>query len=463
MKHELIDVAEPNLLREQFPYDAVPRIIFDGEFEQPDPAPDFFITDTTFRDGQQARPPYTAGQIVAMFDMLHRLGGPSGVIRQTEFFLYSKVDREAVNRCLARGYEFPEVTGWIRAVESGLQDGEGDGPARDRDSDVGSDYHIFNKLKKTRRAAMDDYLEIVNAALDAGLRIRCHLEDATRADFYGFVVPFVSKLMELGEASGIPVKIRVCDTLGFGVPYPGVALPRSVPKLILGLRRECGVKPEQLEWHGHNDFHKVLANATAAWLYGCMYANGTILGYGERTGNPPLGRAGDGLRVAQGRRERDGLVGDHRNRGVLRARSGLPDSRQLSVCGARLQRDARGDSCRRAAEGRGNLQRLRHGEDSWPAAARRGRQNFGRGRGSRGGSIRTSASRTASKSKSARPRCSRSRSGSMRSMTTAGRRRSPTRRWRRKCGATCRGCSGAVDWKGLRDSSRDEACRRPNP
>ncbi len=32
----------------------------------------------------------------------------------------------------------------------------------------------------------------------------------------------------------------------------------------------------------------MLANATAAWLYGCMYANGTILGYGERTGNPPL-------------------------------------------------------------------------------------------------------------------------------------------------------------------------------
>src|SRR5208283_2085729 len=118
MTHELVDVAEANLIREQFPYDAVPRIIFDGEFEQPDPAPDFFITDTTFRDGPQARPPYTAGQIVAMFDMLHRLGGPNGIIRQTEFFLYSKVDREAVNRCLARGYEFPEVTGWIRAVKS---------------------------------------------------------------------------------------------------------------------------------------------------------------------------------------------------------------------------------------------------------------------------------------------------------------------------------------------------------
>ena len=215
MKHELIDVTEPNLLREQFPYDAVPRIIFDGEFEKPDPAPDFFITDTTFRDGQQARPPYTAGQIVAMYDMLHRLGGPNGVIRQTEFFLYSKTDREAVNRCLARGYDFPEVTGWIRAVKADFKIVKEMCLRETGILTSASDYHIFNKLKKTRRAAMNDYLEIVNAALDAGLKIRCHLEDATRADFYGFVVPFVSKLMELGDAAKLPVKIRVCDTLGF--------------------------------------------------------------------------------------------------------------------------------------------------------------------------------------------------------------------------------------------------------
>ncbi len=135
---------------------------------------------------------------------------------------------------------------------------------------------------------MEEYLAIVQAALDAGLRIRCHLEDITRADIHGFVVPFVARLMELGKAAGIAVKIRLCDTLGFALPFAGVALPRSLPKLIGVLRRECGVPSECLEWHGHNDFHKVLANATAAWLYGCTYANGTMLGYGERTGNPPL-------------------------------------------------------------------------------------------------------------------------------------------------------------------------------
>jgi citrate (Re)-synthase len=287
-RHELRDVTEPNLLREIFPYDAVPKIVFDGVMEEMDPAPEFYITDTTFRDGQQARPPYTVPQIVDLYRMLHRLGGPHGVIRQAEFFLYSDVDREAVEKCLALGYQFPEVTGWIRAVKVDFQLVKQMGLQETGILTSCSDYHIFLKLKKTRRQVFEDYLGVVRAALDAGVRIRCHLEDATRADFYGFVVPFVTELMRLREESGVPIKIRVCDTMGFGVPFPGVALPRSVPKLIQGLRRECGVPPECLEWHGHNDFHKVLVNASAAWLYGCMYANGTLLGYGERTGNPPL-------------------------------------------------------------------------------------------------------------------------------------------------------------------------------
>src|SRR5260370_35206066 len=85
-QHELVDVAEPNLLREIFPYDAVPQIVFDGVIEKPEPAPDFFITDTTFRDGQQARPPYTVEQIVTMFELLHRLGAPPRPMRQSAFF-----------------------------------------------------------------------------------------------------------------------------------------------------------------------------------------------------------------------------------------------------------------------------------------------------------------------------------------------------------------------------------------
>ena len=98
-----------------------------------------------------------------------------------------------------------------------------------------SDYHIFKKMNMTRSQAMSQYLDVVKMALDFGTRPRCHFEDITRADFYGFVVPFADELMKLMKESGIPIKIRMCDTLGYGVTYPGAALPRSVQGIVYGL------------------------------------------------------------------------------------------------------------------------------------------------------------------------------------------------------------------------------------
>ena len=135
---------------------------------------------------------------------------------------------------------------------------------------------------------MDYYLATVKDAFDAGVMPRCHLEDITRADFYGFVVPFVNELMELSHQAKIPVRIRACDTMGYGVPYTEVALPRSVPGIIYGLQHYSGVESEYLEWHGHNDFYKAVANAATAWLYGASGVNCSMLGIGERTGNVPL-------------------------------------------------------------------------------------------------------------------------------------------------------------------------------
>ncbi|MEG2213405.1 MAG: 2-isopropylmalate synthase, partial [Clostridiales bacterium] len=151
-----------------------------------------------------------------------------------------------------------------------------------------SDYHIFKKLKKTRAQAMADYLSVIRSALEEGINPRCHFEDITRADFYGFVVPFAHELNKLMEEYSMPIKIRACDTMGYGISYPGASLPRSVPGIIYGLRNYCGFSAELLEWHGHNDFYKSVANASAAWLYGASAVNCSLLGIGERTGNTPL-------------------------------------------------------------------------------------------------------------------------------------------------------------------------------
>jgi isopropylmalate/homocitrate/citramalate synthase len=287
-RYTLQDVPQPNLQRDVFPYDEVCRIDFDHKIIPISPAKELFITDTTFRDGQQARPPFTVKQIVDLFDLLHRLSGPSGVIRQTEFFIYSDRDREALGKCLEKGHLYPEITGWVRANKKDLKLARDMGLKETGILTSVSDYHIFLKLNKRRKQVFEEYLDVVRAALEAGIIPRCHFEDVTRSDIYGFCVPFAQALMKLREESGIPVKIRLCDTMGYGVTYPGAALPRAVDKLVRAMIDDAGVPGEFLEWHGHNDFHKVVVNATTAWLYGCAAANGAILGFGERTGNTPL-------------------------------------------------------------------------------------------------------------------------------------------------------------------------------
>ncbi|MBE6610191.1 MAG: 2-isopropylmalate synthase [Ruminococcaceae bacterium] len=287
-RFNLQERATPNLYRHLFDYENVPKVAFNHRYVPINMPDEIWMTDTTFRDGQQSTSPFTVEQIVELYKLLHKLGGPKGLVRQSEFFVYTEKDRRALQECMALGYEFPEVTTWIRANEKDFDLVKQFGVKETGILVSCSDYHIYNKMGLTRAKAMDKYLGIVKSVLDKGIRPRCHFEDITRADYYGFVVPFAEALQRLSNESGIPIKIRACDTMGFGVSYPGAALPRSVPGIIYGLQHYAGVPSSMIEWHGHNDFYKVVSNASTAWLYGCSSINCSMLGIGERTGNCPI-------------------------------------------------------------------------------------------------------------------------------------------------------------------------------
>ena len=286
--YTLADVESPNVFRNLFPYDEVPKIAFNDRIVPHNMPKEIWITDTTFRDGQQSRAPYSTQQIVTLYDYMHDLGGPNGMIRACEFFLYSKKDRDAVYKCMERGYRFPEITSWIRASKEDFKLVKEIGMKETGILVSCSDYHIFYKLKMNRRQAMDHYLTIVKDCLEEGISPRCHLEDITRADIYGYVIPFCLELMRLMDEYKIPIKVRACDTMGYGVNYPGAVIPRSVQGIIYGLHKHAGVPAHLMEWHGHNDFYKAVANSTTAWLYGCAGVNTSLFGIGERTGNTPL-------------------------------------------------------------------------------------------------------------------------------------------------------------------------------
>lgn len=287
--YEVVDSPEPKLYKELFPFSSPPRAFWDGVIVPQEIPKDLWITDTSFRDGQQAIEPYTVEQIVQLYKFLNRIGGPKGKILMTECFLYTKRDREALRQIRSLGLKYPTVSGWIRANLDDLRLAK-----EEKLEEVGmlasiSDYHIFYKFKGLSRSqVLSKYLEVIEEGLKAGIVMRAHIEDCTRADILGVVVPFAKALMRLSDKYGLPVKIRIPDTLGLGLPWPQAALPRSIPKIVWILRHIAGVPSEWLEFHGHNDFHMGVANATAAWLYGASLNNTTLLGIGERAGNVPL-------------------------------------------------------------------------------------------------------------------------------------------------------------------------------
>jgi isopropylmalate/homocitrate/citramalate synthase len=283
-----IEVMKPNLYKEVFPYDEIPKVKFNNIQLPMDIPEGIWITDTTFRDGQQSMTNMHTEQMVRLFDYLHELDNESGIIRQTEFFLYTQKDRKAVEACMEKGYKFPEITSWIRANKEDFNLVKSMGITETGILMSCSDYHIFNKLGKNRQEAMKMYLDIAYAALENGIVPRCHFEDITRADFYGFVVPLAKNLIGMMKESKINVKIRACDTLGLGISHGGVELPRSVPAIIHGLRYYAGVPSQSIEWHGHNDYYRAVTNSTASWLYGGASVNTTVFGIGERVGNTPL-------------------------------------------------------------------------------------------------------------------------------------------------------------------------------
>ncbi|HEY7801911.1 MAG TPA: hypothetical protein VIE40_04500 [Dehalococcoidia bacterium] len=246
------------------------------------------ITDTTLRDGAQDSrfaifPPDVRLQY---YDLLHKLDNNTGAIYAVEAFIYQKRDVWTLEKLLERGYEWPRVTTWTRATPKDIKLLVDVSQGKVKETGMlasASDHHIFDKLGyASKEEAVEKYLQPIRTALENNIIPRIHLEDCTRADIYGWVIPFMQRVLE--ESKGI-AKFRICDTIGWGSPDPYAALPWGIPRLFTVLRQETGA---ELEFHGHNDFGLATANSIAAWRYGAKKVNVAFAGLGERTGNTSL-------------------------------------------------------------------------------------------------------------------------------------------------------------------------------
>jgi isopropylmalate/homocitrate/citramalate synthase len=286
---KITDPETPEYFLGSFPRADFPRYVWT---ERPRHLPkEAWTTETTHRDGQQGGLPLTTEQSLTVYDLLCRFTGSSGAIRQAEFFVYRPSDREALEGALRRYHEGApiEPSTWIRATARDVELIRTLGVRETGMLASASDYHTFHKFKPGGRAqAAQTYLDAVRITLDAGIRPRLHLEDATRASI-DFQLAFITAVLEMAEPYGpaLRPKFRICDTMGLGLPYDDVDLPRSIPRIFRALRT-LDLHPEDLEFHPHNDTWLVVANCLAAVREGCGAINGACLGKGERTGNAPL-------------------------------------------------------------------------------------------------------------------------------------------------------------------------------
>ncbi|MBC2746626.1 MAG: isopropylmalate synthase [ANME-2 cluster archaeon] len=254
-------------------YDDLPKIKFPR-------GQDVFISDSTIRDGSQMPGVVMSkSHKLQIFEYLHRIG-----IEKLETFLFNPRDKEAVRSMLDKGYEFPEVTGWARANPADIDLVlEMDGIEETGILMSVSDSHIIDKMGlPNREAAEEKYLDALQYAVDHGLRTRAHIEDMTRADNYGFVFPLVEKLIDIDP----DCIIRLCDTLGMGIPFVGVDEPYGIPSMVKFLHDEMNVK--NIETHVHDDFGMGMANTIAGYWHGANWSSLTFLGIGERAGNTEM-------------------------------------------------------------------------------------------------------------------------------------------------------------------------------
>jgi isopropylmalate/homocitrate/citramalate synthase len=287
----MVTATTVNAERVYYNFDGkLPPIPMEDEPVLPPPVDDGpkLITDTTLRDGaQDSRIALFPHEVrIQYYDLLHRLDNGTGTIYAVEAFIYQKRDAWTIEKLLERGYEFPKVTTWTRATPKDIKLLVELSQGRIKETGMlasASDHHIFDKLGfRSKEEAIEKYLQPIETALENDIIPRIHLEDCTRADIFGWVIPFMQRALELSK--GI-AKFRLCDTIGWGVPDPYAALPWGIPRLFTTIKEETGA---ELEFHGHNDFGLATANSIMAWRYGGTKVNVAFGGLGERTGNTSL-------------------------------------------------------------------------------------------------------------------------------------------------------------------------------
>jgi len=245
-------------------------------------SPDFHVYDTTLRDGaQQEGLALSVSDKMAIAGYLDELGvgfieggWPGAIPRDTEFFARAARDLRLHNAVLAAfgATRRPQV-----AVESdpqvrALLDSQAPVVTLVAKSHA---RHVESALRTTLEENLAMVRDTVRFLVGEGRRVMLdaeHFFDGYRDDA-GYALEVVRAAAEQGAEV-----VTLCDTNGGMLP-PQVA--DAVHEVLEATGARLGI-------HCHNDTGCAVANSLAAVEAGVTHVQGTLNGYGERTGNADL-------------------------------------------------------------------------------------------------------------------------------------------------------------------------------
>jgi len=244
----------------------------------------FHVYDTTLRDGaQQEGMNLSVADKLAIAPHLDALGvgfieggWPGAVPKDTDFFARAARELTLKNAVLAafgatrkvgtRAEDDPQVLALLRSGAPVV--------TLVAKSDI---RHVERALRTTAEENLAMITDTVRFLVAEGRRVVVDAEHFF--DGYRFDPAYSRSAVEVAFEAGAEV-VALCDT-------NGGMLPHWVSDIVTEIREAVGEGPV-LGMHAHNDTGCAVANTLAAVDAGCSHVQGTVNGYGERTGNADL-------------------------------------------------------------------------------------------------------------------------------------------------------------------------------
>jgi len=230
-----------------------------------------YLVDSTLRDGEQTPGIFFSAnqklEIAALLDSsgVHQIeaGVPAA----------SKEEKAAIVNII-KNRKNAVISVWARLVPSDIEHAIDVRPDLIHICVPVSQTQIREKLRTDKESVINRLRECLRIIEKSGIPLSVGFEDAFRADA-DFMILTARILLDSGVT-----RIRLSDTVG-------VASPSQCGTLLKKITAELNDKAK-LGIHAHNDLGMAVANTIEAAKSGCLYADVTIGGIGERAGNCDL-------------------------------------------------------------------------------------------------------------------------------------------------------------------------------